>query len=750
MSMNLPISNLSPEAYQRAQPHDIGTLFSPKSIAVIGASSDPTRFSGKIVPTLLRHGFPGNIYPINPGRPEVNGLKTYPSLGEVPGSIDCVVFGIAASQIMPVLEQCAQKQVKLLVIASAGFAESGTPEGKALQQDVADFARRHGIRVLGPNCIGFGNFGEHVFVTAAAVMEWQNIPVGRIGLVSQSGGLGLATLMYGALEEGISFSHVISTGNEADLDTIDVARFFVEDPATDVIAMTIEAVKDSATFIDLLQSAGEAGKPVVVLKSGRSDLGKTMAASHTGALAGSAAVFEMVCRQYGVTCAHDVDDFYQIASMFAKLRASGKLGRFRNPGAHCAALSVSGGHVGLFADHGSLADLAFPAYSSETRDKIAKTLGFEGVFQNPLDTTARVIGDDGFWGRCSRVLLEDPSIQVVVPIITVAHTYEPAIRDFIALSEEQEKIIVTLWAGGSFVESDRRLLSESLVPAFRTPARAAAGVRALDGYCQVWNDPERRPKPVAGSARSSAAARRLLQEAAASGRHALTERESKEVLARIGVPVTREAPVTSAREAVVAARSIGYPVVMKGEHPDILHKSEAGLVLLGIGNDDAAEAAFGTLMQRMAAHTTDMAVGRVLVQEMAAPQQEMILGVTTDPEFGPVVMFGLGGIFVEILKDVSMRLPPFDKPVARRMIEELRSLSVLKGARGKTPVDLDRIADILTDFSLFVAANRDLIQEVDINPLAVIGDSGHDFRALDALIVLKGAGGQKQETSHGH
>lgn len=733
--MNAPTPVRSAEA--RSASEDLGTVFAPRSIAVIGASADPMRFTGRVIPTMQRHGFSGAIYPINPRRSELNGLTAYPTLADVPGDVDCVVYGIGAAHALEVVDQCAAKQVKLLVVASAGFAETGTEAGRQLQAELVARARAHGIRVLGPNGIGFGNFVDRVVVAAAAAMAWPQIPRGRIGLVSQSGGLGLATVAYCALEEGVSFSHLISTGNEADLDTIEVANFFVDDPATDVVAMTIEAVKAPERFIALAERAGAAGKPIVVLKSGRSDLGKTMAASHTGALAGQAEVFEMVCRKYGITVAHDVDDFYQIADMFAKLRASGKLGLYGAPGAHCAALSLSGGHVGLFADHGSMAGLRFPPLSEGTRQGVAEALGFEGHFQNPLDTTAQVIGDDAFWGRVTRALMDDTDIEVVVPIITVAHSYAMAIRDFIDIATERDEIIIAVWAGGSFTDGDRALIRDSLVPLFRTPARAAEALRALDAYCAVWNArPPAASQPVAPPA-AFAAARDMLLGARAAGRRVLTEFEAKRVLTAIGLPETREAAADSVEAAVRAAGDIGYPVVVKGEHPGILHKSEAGLVILDVADEAALRSAYATVLERMGAQAADMVGARVLVQEQVRPAQELLLGVNTDPEFGPVVVVGIGGIFVEVMHDAAMRLPPFDTAEARAMLDELRGIALLKGARGRAAVDLDRLAGLIATFSHFVDANRDLIQEVDVNPLICVADAPGEFRIVDGLILLK-------------
>ena len=710
---------------------DLGALFAPRSVAVIGASAEPARFTGRIIPTLQRHGYRGAIYPVNPKRSELNGLPCYQSLADVPADIDCVVYGIGAGHILPVVDACAAKGVRLLVVASAGFAENGTAEGKALQQELVHRARAHGIRVLGPNGIGFGNFVDRAIISAAAVMAWPDVPRGGIGLVSQSGGLGLATIAYCAFEEGIHFSHLISTGNEADIDTIEVAEFFVDDDATDVIAITLEAVRQPDRFIRLLRRAGAAGKPVVVLKSGRSDLGKVMAASHTGAMAGQSAVFEMVCREYGVTMAEDVDDFYQIAAMFGKLRASGKLAAFTAPGEGCAALSLSGGHVGLFADHGSLAGLRFPALRGETTRSLADCLGFDGHFQNPLDTTARVIGNNAFWGKCVRALMDQDDIQVVVPIITVAPSYAEALEDFVRIAGERREILLVVWAGGSFGEGEKEIVRRSDVPVFRTPARAAEALRALQRYCARWNRPDATPETL--PVLDNDAARSLLAQARAEGRTTLLEHESKRILAAIGMPTPRDAVVSSISEAEAAAEALGYPVAVKGEHPEFPHKSDVGLVALGIADATMLRATVADMHARL----PEDGRGQILIQEMRPPTQELILGVNTDPEFGPVVMVGLGGVFVEVMQDFAMRLPPFGVTEAKRMLGELRGISLLQGARGTQPVDLDSLADLVARFSVFADHNRDMIAEIDINPLAVVaGDAGCPF-ALDALIVLQ-------------
>ncbi|HLT99150.1 MAG TPA: acetate--CoA ligase family protein [Burkholderiaceae bacterium] len=723
----------APALGKRMEPAEVARLFKPRSIAVVGASANPERFSGKIIPTLLRQGYQGAIYPINPSRASIGELPCYPDLASIPGDVDCVVYALAAEHIAGVLDQCPEKNVRLMVVSSAGFAERGDEIGDQLQQLLVSKAAETKVRVLGPNCIGFINLIDRACVTSAAALSWPDIPSGRIGLVSQSGGLGLASILYGALEDGVSFSHVITTGNEADLDTIDVARFLVEDDDTDVLAMTVEAVRDPDGFRDVLKAARRKAKPVVILKSGRTDLGKTMAASHTGALAGSAQVFESVCQQYGAICANDIDDFYQIASMFAKLRRSGKLEKLHAPARQCAALSISGGHIGLFADHASLEGLAFPEFSVETKRGITEELGFEGNFQNPLDTTARTIGDDGFWGRCTQVLLNDERIQLVVPIITVARSYEPAIRDFIRIAETTHKAIVVIWAGGDFAGEARKLVAESNIPVFRTPARAAAAIHALNTYCELRDHANSFTQGADADAAVSQALA-LLEQSQTGSKGALTERESKQVLAALGLPVTLEYSAEDEGTAVAAAQNLGFPIVLKGEHPDVLHKSDLGLVFLNLRDEDEVRLAFRSAIQRLeAAGYSD---GKVLVQQMVSAGTELILGITSDPEFGPVVVLGLGGIFVEVLKDVSMRVAPFGRQEALNMIAELRGGALLNGVRGQPAIDREALADLLVKLGQFAYAARDKVREADINPLVLDLNTGK-LRALDALLVLK-------------
>lgn len=706
------------------------SLFTPRSIAVIGASSNPARFTGRIVPALLRHGFDGAIYPVNPNRDEIAGQKCYPSAADMPDAVDCVIYGLGPGSVLETLEACAGKGVRLFFCAAAGFAETGRPDDIALQQKLTETSRRLGIRVLGPNCIGFANFHAHVGAAAAAAMEWPDIPAGDVGVSSQSGGLGFASVIYCGLSEGVGFSHIISTGNEADLDAVECAEALIDDPDTNAIALVIEAVRDADAFLAFLDRAGRARKPVTILKTGRSSLGKVMAQSHTGALAGSSEIFDMVVRRYGVALARDIDDLFRISSMFARLRRIGKLERYENPGAHCASFCLSGGHVGLMADHGTFAGLAFPTPPDGADDLFSQALGFPIKAQNPLDTTAQVVGGDAYWGECSEIFAGFDDIQVVIPSLTVAQSYARPIEDLGRLQRERDEIFIACWPGGSFDAGDVARLDAENIPSFPMPAQAAQGVAALDAWCRVWNTggPAVRPEPEAALPQIRAD----LEARVEAGDGIVSEHAAKRLLGMAGVPVGEDHLCHTAEDAVAAAEEVGFPVVMKGDAPGNAHKSDAGLVKLSVTDADQVRREFADLSERMKDH----AGAAVLVQPMVRFDHELILGARNDPEFGPVVALGLGGIFVEIMKDVSFRLAPISEADALEMIGELKAAPILSGARGQAGIDKPALARVISGFSRVMAGNADLIEEIDVNPLVVTKDGS--LLALDGLIVLKG------------
>jgi acyl-CoA synthetase (NDP forming) len=719
----------------RANASELAPLFAPRSIAIIGASADPAKFSGRFVPYLKRHGYAGTIYPINARREEIAGVRCYPDLDSIPGEVDCVIYAAAASDAPKNLQACAARKVKLIVMTSAGFSERGDEEGRRMEAELVAIARASGARLLGPNCVGFLNTVDGVPAAAAAAFEWEPpLPVGRIGVASQSGGLAMASIILGGWQEGIGFSHVISTGNEADLDIADAGRFLVEDDGTDSICLTIEAVRDGEAFVRLLDDALLAKKPVVILKTGRSNLGQQMAASHTGALAGSHDVFTAVAQRHGAILVDDIDQLWQVAQMFAKLRASGKLlpktGHFAGEG--CSACSVSGGHIGLLADLGAHAGLRFPPLAETTQEQLRQALGKTGAILNPVDMSGGSVSDHGTWARTLAPLLSDAAVTVGLPIMTAAKNYDTVSNDLRQLAASQDKPIIVTWPGATFGGEGKPLLQRSAIPVFWTPGATVRGLLALD----VWQRAHAQAARVSSSARAHAP-NPLVVSAANAGRKSLTERESKQILLGLGFPVTRESLARSASEAAEIASRFGFPVVLKGEHPDIAHKTEAGIVRLGLRNADEVRSAFAEIMDRMATAAPGAPANGVLVAEMAASGIEFMMGGRRDPVFGPMVMFGLGGIFVEALKDARLAPADIDMPRAQALVQSIRGAALLQGPRGRAPADMAQLAGLLCRLGEFALANAAYVSDIDINPVVLLNRPGANLCVLDALIILE-------------
>jgi len=739
------------------------TLLTPRSIAIVGASSDPSKFSGRVLGALVRHGFTGKIYPINSKQDSIAGLRAYTSLDDITEPIDCVLYSIAASSISEVLSACERNgHVKLLVVTSAGFAERNDEQGHALQASLSAFAARTGTRVMGPNCLGFLNTIDATALAAGAVLEVPDLGVGRIGVVSQSGGLAFGTILIGGHQRGIAYSRMITTGNEADLDLVDWFATLLDDDDTDAIALTIEGVRDGNRFLACLAKAQHLNKPVVILKTGRTSLGETMAMSHTGSIAGSQAVFASVCAQYGATLVNDLEALIEISAMFAKLRKSGKLvaGAPRaDRSAGCAALSISGGHIGLFADLGSEAGLRFPVLSLDTQQKLAAELKVTVPVINPVDLSGGSVANPGLWGHCAQALLGDEQVDIVLPIMTIARNYDSVSNDLLRTDASSRKIVMAVWPGSWLEGEGKALLRNSVMPIFDSQTVAAAGAAALVSYWRVTAQASRQSYANAQAQANTttdvqtqlrtdahtqtpltASNSNMLEDLLALARKSRIagERESKQLLARIGLPVVGEILVTSLQDAVAAAHKIGFPVVLKGLHPDITHKSDAGLVWLKLSSSEQVQEAFEaitTALTRLG--TNDLAKTSVLVQEMIPEGNEVLLGVRRDSTFGPCVVFGLGGIYVEVLKDFAVRKAPLMQEEALEMINEIKGIALLKGARGREPADLNAIAALLVALGDFAVSYQDIVSEVEINPLIIVNGKQTMLRAVDALLVFK-------------
>lgn len=685
-------------------------MFEARSIAVIGASGDPLRIGGRPIAMIRNMGFEGDLYPINPNRDEVQGLKAYPSIADVPGAVDLAICAVPGHLVEGVLEQCIAKGVAGAIVFAGGFAEV-SEEGAAAQAKLTAMVREAGMRMVGPNCMGFANFANNMPASFHPAFA-QPMPKGCIGLVTQSGAFGgLSSMM--AIDRGVGFRHVLTTGNEGDVGVADCLDYLVDDPGTEVILLYIEGVRDGPAFLDALARARQAKKPVIAVKLGRTDAGAKAAASHTSALAGADAIYDAVFRQFGVHRVNSIEEFFDTGAAISV----GGLPK----GDSIALVTVSGGVGVLMADDAASRGLTVTELPQATQKKFKEIVPYAGV-NNPLDVTGQIINQPEIFEQAMRLVLEEGDYDSIVGF-QGAGLKDPA----------QAKSAKVMWeslkrdypdkcfALASMMEAEsQKVFEDAGLPAFHEATHAtralAAGAYFTRSFGQDFNW-----SPDGGAA-------------AQLGDGPFTEASALTALEQAGVPVMPTRTAATADDAARAASELGLPVVMKIVSPDIIHKSDVGGVKLGLASEDAVRAAFDAMLTEVAAKAPDAKLEGVLLAPMISGGVETILGVHVDPVFGPAVMFGLGGVFVEVLKDVSFRIAPFDEAEARRMIDEIRGRAILDGVRGAPPADVDALAKALAALSRFAAANRDRLVSVDVNPFAVLPKGA---MALDAVIEVK-------------
>ena len=707
---------------------DLKYFLSPRSIAIVGASNKFDSISGKPLRFLHEQGYEGKIYPINPKYDDLMGYRCYKSVLELPETPDLALFAVNAKLVLPMLKQCVEKGVPFATIFASGFAESDEA-GAEVQRQIAALSKESGMRICGPNCQGSISLKDRAIGGFSASMGIKPLISGPIGYVTQSGALGYSIFSL-AQQAGVGFSYVASTGNEVDLHTLDFMEYMLESPDTKMMISYIEGIKGGKQFARLSRRAMDLAKPIVALKVGRSEIGQKAASSHTASLTGSDAVTDAFFRQTGIIRADDIEDMIDVAALMQRIPALPK-------GNGLGIITTSGGAGILVADEASDMGLDIPDLGPETTAIIESVIPAFGSALNPVDVTAQVINAADDFQKVLQAMTDNPKLDALVIVITQI-TGEPArqmAEDIVAHSKKTTKPLSVAWTAGDVLVGDNvKILVEGGVQVYRSPVRATKALGRLMNYGKFRQTWEARS---AGTAKTEpgAAAEKARTILAAADR-ALTEHQGKQLMAAYDIPITDEAVATTADEAVQIAARIGGPLAMKIDSPDILHKTEAGGLKLNIEGDEAVRAAYNEIMTNARNYNAEARLSGVLVQEMVKGGTEVIVGVNNDPQFGPTIMFGLGGIFVEILKDVALRVAPIGHADAMEMIEEIKGYKVLAGARGKAKMDIAAIADVLVKVSNMALELEDEVAELDINPLLVLPE-GQGARVADALIIKK-------------
>lgn len=675
-------------------------LFEPQSVAVVGASASPGKVGHVVLRNLLAT-YPGDVHPIHPTEREILGRPCRPSVSEVPGSVDLAVIIVPATATPAVLEDCGSAGVRAAIVISGGFAEAG-PDGRALQERVAAIGRAAGIRLVGPNC--FGVINVHAGLNASIGIGLPE--VGGVSLFSQSGAYGMAA--FSRSKDGeIGFAKVIAPGNTVDLNEVDVLRYLGEDRHTRVIAMLLESIRDGAAFVETARQVTPY-KPVIVLKTGRGESGRRAAASHTAALAGDAAVAAAALRQAGVRLVTDGLTLLDVAAALDRQPAP--------RGGRVAVVTNSGGTGVELADLLEGEGMTVPRLSAGLQARLREHLPAHASTENPVDLTVDWERFPAMYGETVRALLDSDEIDALIPVLLQRSALIPEVTDRViaevAAGRERGSTIPVhiCWVGPQEAEANRRRLLEAGIPCSPWTARA---VRTLAGS----RPRPVRPVPTVGEP--------LTLPGDANEDGWLPPDETLRLVAEAGVPVVPWRIVDSQVGAVQAARDLGFPIVLKAVRPDLVHKTEAGAVRVGLTDAAAIRAAARDLVR-------SLGPGALLVQHQAGPGVELVVGAVFAPGFGPMVMAGLGGIWIEALGDVAMRLAPIGSDEAAAMLDELRGSAVLDGGRGGPAVDRRSLACLIADVSAWVA-RAPWLRELDINPLIATGGG---LVAVDARIRI--------------
>ena len=697
---------------KRPTKESLARLLSPESVAVVGASANLEQFNGRVVKNLLRHGYGGRVYPVNPKYEEVAGLRCRPRLDSLPEAPDVVFITVGRECVADVVRQCADAGVGAAIIYTGGFSEADEA-GARLEAEIRRIARDAGIRVCGPNTAGVHNFHHNFHLAGLIALDVEEMLPGRVGVVCQSGSIGGA-LLSRATQRGVGFSHLISCGNEMDLELSDYLDYLIDDPHTDAIAVYLEGVRDGEKFKKVLEKALQREKPIVTLKVGEASEGERAALSHTGAMVGEERVYEALFRKWGVTRVDDLEALFEVAHMFCVSP--------RTDGERIGIVTTTGGAGALMADKCGALGLEVAEVDDALRTRMQEKHPAFGRIENPLDTT---IADIHLFSDFLESFLESGCFDAVIPIVGSSAQFRPemGVEPIVRLKRTSPDVPMLAYFN-PHAEDAHRLLAGEGIASFQSISGCARAAAALVRYGMVLErEKKSAPTPVHGA--TPASAERTLPATSA-----LDEAQSLALVRDFGLPVVAHRFCRSKDEARSAARDLRFPLVLKGVSSKIYHKAEWGLVKTGIGD----EAAFEGALAEIAGLWDKCGLKGYLIQEHVGDGVEFLLGVKRDSQFGPVVTIGLGGPDVELLDDVSMRVAPLTLDDAHEMMGELKCKKIFGSHRGRGPLDKAAFAEAIRRAGELAFAHREQIEEMDLNPV-FLREKGRGCLVADALII---------------
>ncbi|MDA8141564.1 MAG: acetate--CoA ligase family protein [Desulfobacteraceae bacterium] len=711
---------------------DLDAIFSPRSVAVVGASTTPGKVGHDIFVNILKGGYKGVLYPVNPGAEAIASVRAYPSIKDIPYPLDLAMIIVPPKAAIASVKEAIEKGVKGVVIVSAGFKEVG-PEGLAIERQIVDICREHGVRLVGPNCLGVINPLTDVMLNASFSARMPK--AGNVSFISQSGALCTAVLDF-ATARDFGFSKFISIGNKADVDEVDLLTYFRDDPDTEVIMIYVEELQRGQEFIKIAKeiTGGDRPKPILVIKSGRTSAGAQAAASHTGSLAGSEAVYDAIFAQSGIIRVQSIDELFDFAIAFAykNENALGKLRRKVPHGNRVAIVTNAGGPGIVATDMTVVSGLELAHFGEETVEALKSYLPATANVHNPVD----IIGDaaQDRYENALATVIKDENVDGALVILTpqsmtnAIGTAEAIVR----IAKRSHKPILCCFMGIIDVSAGVKYLQEHGVPVYPFPEHTAKAFGALYRYSKWLNRQILAPFNLQHDKES---AREIIQSSLAAGKNYLGELAGIHLLKAYGFTVLPTVLAKDAQSAVAEAERIGYPVAMKIVSPQIIHKSDAGGVKINLGDEGAVRKAFDDIIANAKAFKADAQIEGVLIQQMAPKGQEVILGASRYPKFGHLLMYGSGGVSVEVFKDVTFRLAPMTRNSARLMIRGIKGFALLNGFRGKPKCDLAALEKLLVALSDLVTDNPE-IKELDINPL-LVHPEGKGATVADCRFILE-------------